>query len=80
MPSFKNNFLIVTLFYRMRVFFFFYKVNVRRFVLVSMEYDKADLTDFILASLGAGRSFGLGFETRQVLFLMALFCLGQFPL
>ena len=37
-------------------------------------------TDFILASLGAGSSFGVGFETREVLFLMALFCLGQFPL
>ena len=47
---------------------------------MSMEYDKADLTDFILASLGAGSSFGVGFESREVLFLMALFCLGQFPL
>ena len=45
-----------------------------------MEYDKADLIDFILASLGAGSSSGLGFETKWVLFLMALFCLGQFPL
>lgn len=61
-------------------FFFFNQVNVRKFVLVRMDYDKADLTDFILASLGAGSSFGVGFETREVLFLMALFCLGQFPL